>query len=251
VGASRGATERRGRGACSAAVLLTDRCTWVSAAGLSLAVLPAGNEDALLGAGATPSSFVPFGEEGESCPGGFGGGGAGAGADGFGGAGRCGIGLASDHCGAMLKGTGSGGGVGLELDFPAAGLRGCVRGVLGRAPLLVAGEAEGEEGETDRALAESDEGEGGPALSPLAAATALAESWSVRSSTSRPRSALNSRDGSPLLTLVLTLVLPALVSGEQEGDAACCVSLGDGGGDAAPDGESGEEREAGCHGIGL
>ena len=134
---------------------------------------------------------------------------------------------------------------------PAAGLRGCVRGVLGRAPLLVAGEAEGEEGETDRALAESDEGESGPALSPLAAATALAESWSVRSSTSRPRSALNSRDGSPLLTLVLTLVLPALVSGEQEGDAACCVSLGDGGGDAAPDGESGEEREAGCHGIGL
>ena len=127
---------------------------------------------------------------------------------------------------------------------PAAGLRGCVRGVLGRAPLLVAGEAEGEEGETDRALAESDEGEGGPALSPLAAATALAESWSVRSSTSRPRSALNSRDGSPLLTLVLTLVLPALlpafVSGEQEGDAARSVSLGDGGGDAAPDGESGE-----------
>ena len=122
--------------------------------------------------------------------------------------------------------------------------------MLGRAPVLVAGEAEGEEGETDRALAEStgDEGEGGPALSPLAAATALAESWSVRSSTSRPRSALNSRDGSPLLTLVLTLVLP---EGEQEGDAACCVSLGDGGGDAAPDGESGEEREAGCHGIGL
>ena len=160
----------------------------------------------------------------------------------------------------MLKGTGSGGGAGLEPDFPAAnpatgeggatpecavcgggavstephgegarrapaaGLRGCVRGVLGRAPVLVAGEAEGEEGETERALAESDEGEGGPALSPLAAATALA---------------------------VLTLVLPALVSGEQEGDAACCVSLGDGGGDAAPDGESGEEREAGCHGIGL
>ena len=129
--------------------------------------------------------------------------------------------------------------------------------MLGRAPVLVAGEAEGEEGETDRALAEStgDEGEGGPALSPLAAATALAESWSVRSSTSRPRSALNSRDGSPLLTLVLTLVLPALlpalVSGEREGDAACCVNLGDGGGDAAPDGESGEEREAGCHGIGL
>ena len=121
--------------------------------------------------------------------------------------------------------------------------------------ILVAGEAEGEEGETDRALAESDEGEGGPALSPLAAATALAESWSVRSSTSRPRSALNSRDGSPLLTLVLTLVLPALlpalVSGKREGDAACCVNLGDGGGDAAPDGESGEEREAGCHGIGL
>ena len=87
-------------------------------------VLPAGNEDALrgLGAGATPSLFVPFGgEEGESCSGGFAGGGGGTGADGFGGAGRCGIGLASPVCGAMLKGTGSGGGAGLELDFPATG----------------------------------------------------------------------------------------------------------------------------------